>query len=988
VLLGARDVTGRGFGTPWGHTRTYSNNSTFPQNLGNGWNWKVDEWPYLVYQPEGQVTVVLNANRAYWFQLSGATYVSQFPVNKETLTYDAGTKIYRLTLLNGAYYELDGQSQRFLRYVERGGAVTEVTSFGPDGVLLGTVERSYTAGGSTVVEQLAYDYSDVVSQYAGRVLGSVTLRRKVDAGAWLNVEKAVYTYYGYTAVFGIAGDLQTVTTQQWDGSAWYDTGTSYYRYYLHTPDGSGSDSSSGSSGGGGSPRHLLKFVLGPAAFERLKNDPNVSNPLTAPDLYVALYADNYFEYDPELRVTKEIVQGGSQTYLFAYEESGYEEGYNSWSVKTTETRPDGSQRVVYSNFAFQTMLSVLRAPEDLPNGSTVAANEWDPFIADQGSAFDSQVAEWISFYQYDAQGFVVRVASPAAVTGYDESTSDLLDYDSLTGKYAFLRDHEGLITLFEIDPCSGYVARESCQAGQLGTPILLREFEFTPVESGSSSASSSSGCPVGVAWVTARETLYPSAEDPDQKIITTYDYTFYAGTSQIQQRITTLPAIPLEQNGTGVSATTRDYHDEYGNLTWTMNERGYITRMMFDIPTGALIQRIQDVDTSIETDAPAGWTTPPDGGLNLITDYEHDSQGRTTQILGPAHEIDLAGTATVVRRATWFVYAEDSATNILRTASGYATGSAPTYTYILINPVSITVNDKSDKLQEQIAATRASTSGKLSPGDTFAQSSYVRWLTLQYTDCCHVASERAYCDIPGSGAGTEGTNYNQTDYGYDVMKRRIRTVTPGGTITRTVLDVRGLVSQVWVGTNDEGATADDPGGEGDPDNNMVIVTANVYDNGEDGGNGVLTQQTQYAAASDTRVTTFTYDFRDRPVTTDGELDFFQKTDYDTLNRTVQVDRYDTTSSGHLIARHQTRWNDRGKIYQRVVSGVDPATGTVGNALTDNFWFDAALLEIQSLPAGSKLFTRTTYDSLGRRTAAYVGYTPEEGSSSGSGSGEI
>jgi len=55
---------------------------------------------------------------------------------------------------------------------------------------------------------------------------------------------------------------------------------------------------------------------------------------------------------------------------------------------------------------------------------------------------------------------------------------------------------------------------------------------------------------------------------------------------------------------------------------------------------------------------------------------------------------------------------------------------------------------------------------------------------------------------------------------------------------------------------------------------MVKVTANQYDSGNDGDDGNLTQQTQYVTASDTRVTTFTYDWRNRRTDTDGEIDFY------------------------------------------------------------------------------------------------------------------
>ena len=83
----------------------------------------------------------------------------------------------------------------------------------------------------------------------------------------------------------------------------------------------------------------------------------------------------------------------------------------------------------------------------------------------------------------------------------------------------------------------------------------------------------------------------------------------------------------------------------------------------------------------------------------------------------------------------------------------------------------------------QIAATRGSgttSAGKLAATDTFAQSSYVQWQTTQYTDCCFAASQRVYKLIPASGAGTSGTNYDETDFGYDVM----RTATESGLFAR------------------------------------------------------------------------------------------------------------------------------------------------------------------------------------------------------------
>ena len=45
----------------------------------------------------------------------------------------------------------------------------------------------------------------------------------------------------------------------------------------------------------------------------------------------------------------------------------------------------------------------------------------------------------------------------------------------------------------------------------------------------------------------------------------------------------------------------------------------------------------------------------------------------------------------------------------------------------------------------------------------------------------------------------------------------------------------------------------------------------------------------------------------------------------------------------------------------------------GIALTDNTWFDESGHKIMNLPAGSSLYTKTTFDSLGRPTVQYRGY---------------
>ncbi|QGQ25646.1 hypothetical protein F1728_24495 [Gimesia benthica] len=201
--------------------------------------------------------------------------------------------------------------------------------------------------------------------------------------------------------------------------------------------------------------------------------------------------------------------------------------------------------------------------------------------------------------------------------------------------------------------------------------------------------------------------------------------------------------------------------------------------------------------------------------------------------------------------------------------------------------------------------------------------------------------------------------------------------TPGGTIALNVLDVRGNVTKTFIGTNDSEATNQDPTGGGAPGNNMVQVTGFEYDGGIAGGDNNLTKQTEYATDSDTRITSFTYDWRNRNIDTDGEITYFQRLYYDNLNRITKAEQFDTTSAGNLVTRSENKYDDLSRIFQTIRYGIDSSTGTVGNSLTDNTWYDAAGNIIKQLPAGSDLFIKQIYDSLGRRTTTYWAYDLDE-----------
>lgn len=941
-------LSSNGFGHRWGHTLSYSNRVTKPGAGANGASWFVREQPQLCWRNavdenpnHADIGVIKVINDTLWFAYDEPTdsYSGKFSI-RQTLEHDETEKEFILTNLKGQqtrFFDFDtshpsAQRGRFKSWTDADGK-TAVADYNEDGVMT-RFEQSDGLGGTSSYEYAYYhpgegSSSSSNSSSSSGSLSSESTASTENAGKLKSVTYAVgstdvrrlwFEYYESGDTHGGSGDLMRLTLQAFDGSTWQDLQHTLLRYY--TEDGVHGFA------------HGLKFQLNPESYERMVNDG--LNPATATDAQMAGYADKFFEYDSDKRVTREDVQGGSQSFAYGYLESTNPDGYNSWKVKTTESLPDGSERIVYTNFAAQVMLKVLQA----------------------GSS------KWYSFNRYDDSGRVTMAASSSAVTGYDDEYADLLNFDGATCEY--LSDDSGLIQLSEYFATGavGYLKSRKVKQGQLGTAIKLQELTYTARTVGENTV-----------YVVHEDTVYQNAASGGSNPATTeYTYEWFEDSLQMQQRLTTLPVITESQNGSGVANSRAEAFDSYGRVTWTKDERGFLSHSVYDMVTGATVQNIQDVDTSIVSGAPAGWTTPAGGGLNLVTDYESDDLGRTTQVLGPTHEIDLSGTATAVRRATWTVYKDDEYQRW--NASGYATGDAPDYGFTLVNPVQITQSDQAGRTTDQISAVRGSTTGKLVPTDSFPQSSWVRWNTSHYDDESRLTHTRQYHLIPSSGAGSAGTNYEQTDYGYDVMDRQNRVKTPGGTITRTVYDVRSLVIETWVGTDDTGATDTNPAGSGAP-NNMVKVQENEYDDGVAGGDGNLTQQTAYASATDTRVTSFTYDFRNRRLAEQGEEGSYSEVSYDNLNRITRTDRRDTDAEGNLIGRSETKYDNQGRVYQTLAYAVDPSTGDVGNSLVSNSWYDPAGNLLKQFPAGSQLFQKSVYDSLNRLTTQYAAYDTDE-----------
>jgi RHS repeat-associated protein len=951
VQLSNTDLSSGGFGTPWGQTRSWTNGPGYAARGDNGVGWVDTQKPYLL-PVNGTTTLaaISNGTTAEYFDLVSGVYQPRF-FDQSTLAYDGGNDQYILTDELGDQLRFAGFSSgvlpaeqgQFLSFTDPGSNLTAVTAHTANGQIA-EVQRSATTNGTTVTESFLYSY--ITSGASAGLLQNVTLRRQTNGGPWNVVRQVDYSYYDGTQPYGNANDLMLAVTKDAGGQA---LDTSYYRYYTAADAGSTGYT------------HGLKYAFSTDSYARLA--AAVGNPLAATDSQVAPYADNYFEYDAQRRVTKEVAQGkgcsscsgGLGTYTYSYTVSSNPAGFNSWAVKTVETLPDGNRDLVYSNFAGEQMLKVF---VDATSGQ-----------------------QWDTFYAYDGQGRLVLMAMPSAVIGYDDANADLLNKQN--GNYQYLSNHSGLITLYDYYTTSaatettpgavaGYQQDIKLEQGQQGTPILQKAWQYY-----THTANGISVHPL------ATDTVYRNTDGTGTET-TTSSYTWFTNTVQIQSRTTTLPVISAVQNGPGVADQKVSVFDAYGRDIWNKDADGYLRYTAYDPGTGAVVESITDVNTADPSDfsnLPSGWSTPAGGGLNLVTTYQVDSLGRTIKATDPNANI------------TYMVYDdpnhEERVYRGWNAATGMPTGPTQVYRQDLPGSYSETLT---------ISAAPHLTNGV--PDGTEAIGGFQ---TLK-RDYANAAGQRVRMDqyfvlsgVTYSTAqylGTQNVNYYTTQLSYDHRGRLERTVAPTGTITRQVYDGLGRLVSTWVGTNDTAAS-----GFWSPENNtspanMVELKASIYDNAGV-GDGNLTQAIDFPGGGATlRVGQYFYDWRDRLVAGKNGVQGAEDTTthrpiifstYDNLGQETSRSQYDgdavtlTSTNGVpnapaanlLRAFSINNYDDQGRVFRTHTYSVDPSNGTVSaNSLTTNTFYDhrGNLIE-QSAPGG--LVTKSQYDGAGRLVAAYT-----------------
>ena len=181
--------------------------------------------------------------------------------------------------------------------------------------------------------------------------------------SWDDVRIISYDYYYETLANSYdepvhpdeIGNLKTITTQHWDGSAWMGNDTYYYRYY------NGPDYDAETNPGY---THSLKRVLLPNAYAAA--EAFAASQSTTVDLLseeqIANFTCFYYEYDADHRVSKEVDFGQSNEYTITNTLSGKRDAYNTWDHKNVVTQLDGTTNTVYTNYIGAVLLSDLYDP--------------------------------------------------------------------------------------------------------------------------------------------------------------------------------------------------------------------------------------------------------------------------------------------------------------------------------------------------------------------------------------------------------------------------------------------------------------------------------------------------------------------------------------------------------------------------------------------------------------------------------------------------
>jgi len=923
-----------------------------------GWGWFQHSRPELVVDDEdepGRVRIFVGSNRVLDFTLvessSPNVFVGVNGVNGIVARESGNEGVPELY----HYYDTHGNCWTFFGYSTDNG---EEDAHGANGQLWtavagdGSGAAMYTGhptdpsaaltSGFELDSSLPTARASVVYDGAGRrmtyayttvnttwkMLSSITVA--VNTGSWTTVWSVAYEYYTTdTAGQGLTGDLRTITVTTPLSSGGNDVRTTYFRYYT-TPDENPDL------------RHLIKCRVDPEAIRRGLAQSTPVDVMALNDTDIKAYAALYFEYDDYGHVTSLLTGGGcgcggsSGLYEFeidwravtdAYAGDGSvapgDWGANRWRSRTTVTQPDGTRRALY----FDEMGWLL---------ATVQSG---------GATFDPETdALWITKYARDGRGRPTAEFTPAAVDwgSYVHSTGTILT-----------RPSAGLVRVTEYS-ASPYlpfaVTARKVKEGASGTAITLEEIAYLDPSSAANARTFGSTNPAKLARsLPSSRTIHRDGSTTD---VTSFSYTFYSGAGSWapKKQTVTLPSLAGGDSSGPSSVTTEVYFDAQSRPVLRKDGAGAFSYTRYGT-NGLVVEQVADVTSAHSNANTAAGTTGaslPGSGLQYVTAYAHDNQGRVSSITLPSGRV--AG--------NYYTKLADGRVVTL-TAPSMSGGNAT-------GPVDYSVHNLAGKSEAEgtlALASATAISGLINASSgteiTAVQSSTLARLTTHVYDTRGVRRDttRLYTTIASA--------YDQTSYTYDEIGRVVRVVDPTGTITTLTHDARGRVVERWEGTDASGS------------GNMVKIESTEFDFGSV-GNGLVTARTLHASASsgDDRVTEFTYNYRGHLMAQENPEAPHFAFKRDRLGRTLATGGYSsapgavdpTSTTTGRVSLNEIAYSSRGMARLATRHKINQSSGAGEDTLTQANWYDGAGRVIKS--RGESL-TKTAYDALGRATRTFV-----------------
>ncbi|CAK9112214.1 Uncharacterized protein SCF082_LOCUS52037, partial [Durusdinium trenchii] len=775
-------------------------------------------------------------------------------------------------------------------------------------------------------------------------------------GTVTEVGKVEYGYYGSIESYGSEWDLKSVTVTMPTNESGVSLVTrTYYRYWV----GSFNDSTN--------PGHAsaLQYIVEEEGYRQADYaDSNFANnsPFSMSESALKPYAAAYFEYDSSRRVDKAWFNGRcgcsggtNGEHTITYDTTGSEASPydDTWKRRAVVKQPDG----LYVSVLFDEAGQVFGEARTADDPSTAPGDTWAT-RAVRGS-----------------DALIDEIATPANVSSYTHSTG-VFARPNGTGLVRVIdRVSSGALTGF----IEGYEYKE----GATGTSYVERQMDY---ETRSLTIGSAT---LDVPFVDARRAVFADNETSGTLAAADYDETSVSRTwwsatatdiGYIRPKVvtTTLPAVATLENGENTTHTRISYVRENGHTAFMKAEDGIYDYMEY--ADGLMVESIRDAKLNeggvfdADPNGVFGITETGDG-WDVRTTYVYDDQGRRTRVTAPDGDVSEVYRTVLKDRRPVTISIPLVIDN----------GGPVTY----YGPAGMSVSDHAGNgvASVRITLSGGSTTTGLSswidetdddPLTAVDHGSVSRYSTALYSESGAVLDEsRSYFDIPASGAGMEGTNYDATFFAYDEMGRRIRTKDATGTISRAVYDDLGRMTSSEIGTNDY----DDPGGEASGTNNMVTVSETEYDSGNDGGNSYVTKTTAFVvdSATDRRDTLYTHDVRGRTKLTQSAAAPHSLVKLDNLGRTLAMGQYSSVSgltassdptsvTSNRVSLSEMAYDARGRVWKNIRHEITQSTGASADTLESLTWYDEAgrTIKVQ----GGRL-AKTAYDRLGRATDQYV-----------------